>query len=154
MNLSKDWMMIAAIFILTAASFALYQLRYKIQVKKEKEEPKKPSSLPDGGLRLPVLEVFSGLKGLGSFALMQNKKDPEIYLYEQHLTYKMRKAGSVTYDQIKSVRATVHPFYFKAHLIFHDRNQTLIVYFPNEETLRALTNLLARKSVPLTIKES
>jgi hypothetical protein len=147
MNSSTGWITILAIIVVIGASIALYALREKELPKKAKPEVRMPSSLPDGTIQLPVLEIYGGLKGLGSLSLFQNKKNPEIQLNAQHLTYKVMKTRTAAYDQIKWACATYHPFYFKVHIVFRDRSQSLIAYLPNEETLRTLMEFLETRGV-------
>jgi len=152
MNIPTDWLIVITIILVILASFALYTLRDKREAKK-KVEPKKPVMLPDGGMDMPVLEIYSGLRGLGSFTLLHNKKTPKLTLTANTMIYRVRKERSVAYDQIQSVRATNHPFYFKAHFIFKDRSQSLIAYMANTETLLGMTRFLKAKGVPLEMKE-
>ncbi|MDK2980983.1 MAG: hypothetical protein PWQ55_1330 [Chloroflexota bacterium] len=153
MNIPTDWLTVITILLIILASFALYLLRDKREGQKKKDEPKMPTPLPDGGMDLPVLEIYSGLRGLGSFTLLHNKKSPKLTLTADGLAYKVTRERLAAYDQIKFVRATNHPFYFKAHIIFKDRRQSLIAYLANAESLLALARFLEGKGVRVEMKK-
>ena len=153
MNIPTEWIITITIILVLLASYALYALRVKIGDEKKAKEPKKlPSTQPDGSIQVPVLEIYGGLKGLGEISLMHNKKNPELILEAESLTYRIKRQRAAAYDQIKWAQGTSHPFYFKVHIVFRDRQQALIAYLANAESLQVTMDFLEARGVPVKLK--
>ena len=154
MNISTEWLTTITIVLVLLASYALYTLRVKISKEKKVPEPKKlPKTQADGSIQLPVLEIYGGLKGLGGLSLLHNKKNPELTLEAGSLTYKVAQQRAAAYDQIKWAHGTSHPFYFKVHIVFRDRQQSIIAYLANEESLQVMMDFLEARGVPVKLKD-
>ena len=153
MNISTEWLTAITIILVLLASYALYTLRVKMGNEKKVKEPEKlPSTQPDGSIRVPVLEMYGSLKGLGGFSLLHNKKNPELTLGAGALAYKIMRPRTAAYDQIKWAHATSHAFYSKVHIVFRDRPQTVIAYLANAESLQVMLDFLEARGVPVRLK--
>lgn len=153
MNISTEWLTAFTIILVLLASYALYTLRVKIGNEKKVQKPKKlPSTQPDGSIRVPVLEMYGSLKGLGGFSLLHNKKNPELILEPGVLTYRIMRPRTAAYDQIKWAHATSHAFYAKVHIVFRDRQQSVIAYLANAESLQVVMDFLEARGVPVKLK--
>jgi hypothetical protein len=153
MKISTEWIATITIILVLLASYALYTLRVKIADEKKVQKPKKlPSTQADGSIQVPILEIYGSLKGLGGFSLQHNKKNPELILEPGALIYRIMRPRTAAYDQIKWAHATSHAFYSKVHIVFKDRQQSLIAYLENAESLQVVMDFLERRGVPVELK--
>lgn len=153
MNISTEWIATITFILVLLASYALYTLRVKIGEEKKAQQPKKIlSTQPDGSIQVPVLEIYGSLKGLGGFSLQHNKKNPELILEPGALTYKIKRPRTAAYDQIKWAHANSHAFYSKLHIVFRDRQQSVIAYIANAESLQVVMDFLEARGVPVKMK--
>ena len=153
MKISTEWIATITIILVLLASYALYTLRVKIGNEKKAQKPKKlPSTQPDGSIQVPVVEIYGSLKGLGGFSLLHNKKNPELVLGPESLTYKIRRQRTAAYDQVKWAHAVSHAFYSKVHFVFRDRQQSVIAYLDNAESLQVTMDFLEARGVPVRLK--
>ena len=104
-------------------------------------------SISMNGLEIPILESFSGPKGLAPLAFGSNNLNPELVLYDDHFEYKTLFRKGAYYSDIESIRSYRSRYYNKLRFTFSNRLAYYTAVFGNAETMQTVLKFLEAKGI-------
>jgi len=100
-----------------------------------------------GALEIPLLESYSGIRGLGLFSVCDNSLCPMLVLYDHWMEYRVLATRSADYSAIESVRGIRFLFLHVALFTFRDRSLTFSARVANAQTLARLLAFFRKNGV-------
>jgi hypothetical protein len=98
-------------------------------------------------VEIPLLESYSGIRGLGLLSISDNNLYPMLVLHDHWMEYRVLAVRSADYSAIESVRAIEFLFVHVALFTFRDRTLTFSARVANAETLAKLLAFFRKNGV-------
>lgn len=152
MDLRMNINFVALGIIVFATSITFLVLFRKYKIVEQSSQLVIPDTLPAGGIEIPVLETYSGIKGMGALNIAQNNFNPMLVLYNSSMEYRVLKSRSVDYSQIMHVRCKSLLFFNWLQFTFHNSSLTFSAHIADQKTLQMIAGFLRSKDLQVYIK--